>query len=124
MERPLESLPRRIFLDSCTAQALRDYGGYVFEGEAVSASDRIHRVTNGLANLDALRLIFLVNERSSFEWIVSQGSLEEARMKRDPGTCNGFGTSPTIPRSAFGAKDLPSKARLARDGSMSPSSGI
>lgn len=28
MTHPFESLPRRMFLDSCTAQTLRDYGGY------------------------------------------------------------------------------------------------
>jgi hypothetical protein len=31
MNYPFESLPRRIFLDSCTAQTLRDYGGYIYE---------------------------------------------------------------------------------------------
>ncbi len=33
MKKPFESLPRRIFLDSCTAQTLRDYDGYIYEGE-------------------------------------------------------------------------------------------
>jgi hypothetical protein len=37
----LDSIPRRIFLDSCVAQRLRDYGGYIFEGEPLSARDRI-----------------------------------------------------------------------------------
>jgi hypothetical protein len=48
MKHSLESLPRRIFLDSWTAQTLRDYGGYIYEGEPVDASDRIHRVTDGI----------------------------------------------------------------------------
>jgi hypothetical protein len=60
MARPFESLPRRIFLDSCTAQTLRDYGSYIYEGEAIEASDRIRRVTDGLANLEALRNIFFL----------------------------------------------------------------
>lgn len=85
MTQPLETVPRRIFLDSCTAQTLRNYGGYIFEGEPVPSSDRIHRVTDGIANLEALRNIFLVNERALFEWIVSRGSLQEAHDKRDPG---------------------------------------
>jgi hypothetical protein len=62
-----EDLLRRIFLDSCTAQTLRDYGGYIHEGEPVPESDRIHRVTNGIANIEALREIFLVNDRAQFE---------------------------------------------------------
>ena len=36
MKHSLKSLPRRIFLDSCTAQTLRDYGGYIYEGEPVA----------------------------------------------------------------------------------------
>jgi hypothetical protein len=80
-----ESLPRRIFLDSCTAQTLRDYGGFIYEGEPVRESDRIHRIPDGIANLEALRDIFLINERALFEWIVSAASLQEARDKRDPG---------------------------------------
>ncbi len=85
MTHPLESLPRRIFLDSCTAQTLRDYGGYIYEGELIEADDPIHRVTDGIANVEALRNIFLVNERALFEWIVSSGSVKEAGAKRDPG---------------------------------------
>jgi hypothetical protein len=42
-------------------------------------------VTDGIANLEALRAIFLINERAQFEWIVSRGSLHEARDKDDPG---------------------------------------
>lgn len=85
MKVPFESLPCRIFLDSCTAQTLRDYGGYIYEGEPILDSDRIHRVTGGIANLQALRAIFLVNERAQFEWIVSRGSMQEAHDKGDPG---------------------------------------
>jgi hypothetical protein len=80
-----DALPRRIFLDSCTAQMLRDYGDHIYEGEPIREADRIHRVPNGLANIRALRDIFLVNERALFEWIVSRGSMEEANDKRDPG---------------------------------------
>jgi hypothetical protein len=85
MKHPFESLPRRIFLDSCTAQTLRNYAGYIYEGEPISDSDRIHRVTDGVANIQALRDIFLVNERALFEWIVSRGSMQEAHDKGDPG---------------------------------------
>ena len=85
MKHPFESLPRRIFLDSCTAQTLRDYGGYIYEAESVPLSDPIHRVPDGIANIVALRDIFLVNERALFEWIVSHGSMQEAHDKGDPG---------------------------------------
>jgi hypothetical protein len=83
MQHPLSNVPRRIFLDSCTAQTLRDYGSYIYDGEPVREDDRIHRITNGIANLEALRSIFIINDRALFEWIVSHGSLEEAHAKRD-----------------------------------------
>ena len=85
MAHPLNALPRRIFLDSCTAQMMRDYGAYIYEGEVISNSNRIHRVTDGLANVEALCDIFLVNERAQFEWIVSVASLQEAFDKHDAG---------------------------------------
>lgn len=85
MNHPLESVPRRIFLDSCTAQTLRDYGNYIYEGEPVPDFDRIYRITDGIANIEALRDIFLVNERAMFQWIVSSGSMQEAHDKGDHG---------------------------------------
>jgi len=85
MKSSFESLPRRIFLDSCTAQTLRDYGGFIYEGEAIEPDDKIRRVTDGIPNLEALRDIFLINQRAQFEWIVSPGSLREARDKNDRG---------------------------------------
>jgi hypothetical protein len=78
-------LPRRIFLDSCTVQTLGQYGGYLYDGEPIPDSDRIHAVTNGVENLQALRNIFLINDRAQFEWIVSEGSMEEAHAKGDAG---------------------------------------
>jgi hypothetical protein len=81
----LDLLPRRIFLDSCTAQTLRSYGAYIYEGEPIPDSDRIRSVTDGIANIEALREIFQINERAQFEWIVSNGSMQEAHDKRDPG---------------------------------------
>lgn len=85
MKHPFESLPGRIFLDSCTAQTLRDYGNYIYDAEPIPVSDRIYRMPDGIANIDALRDIFLVNERAQFEWIVSRGSMREADDKGDPG---------------------------------------
>jgi hypothetical protein len=81
----LEALPRRTFLDSSTAQTLRDYGGFIWEGEAIPQQNRIHRVTDGYANVEALQAIFRVNERALFEWIISRNSLREAGDKNDAG---------------------------------------
>ena len=80
----LDALPRRILLDSCAAQTLGNYRGYIFEGEPLPDADPIHGIPDGLSNIDALRNIFLVNERAMFEWIVSQSSMREAHDKHDP----------------------------------------
>jgi hypothetical protein len=90
MTYQFETLPRRIFLDSCTAQTLRQYGAYIHEGEPIPISNRIYRVPDGIANVEALRNIFLVNERAQFEWIISQASMREARDKSDPGHIQWF----------------------------------
>jgi hypothetical protein len=79
-----EDLPRRIFLDSCTAQVIGDYGGHIFEGEPIADSDRLHRMKDGIANAEALQSIFFINQRALFEWIVSHGSMREAHDKCDP----------------------------------------
>jgi hypothetical protein len=42
-------------------------------------------IRDGIANVEALRDIFLINERAQFEWIVSHNSLQEAHDKRDSG---------------------------------------
>jgi hypothetical protein len=85
MNQTFETLPRRIFLDSCTAQTLRDYGSYIYDGEAIPDTDRIYRLPEGIEKVAALRDIFLVSERALFEWIVSSGSMTEAGDKKDAG---------------------------------------
>jgi hypothetical protein len=42
-------------------------------------------VPEGIEKVDALRDIFLINERAQFEWIVSHASMVEANDKGDPG---------------------------------------
>jgi hypothetical protein len=80
-----ESLPGRIFLDSCTIQMLLQYAGYIFDGESIPDSDRIRQVPEGTAKVKALRNIFVVNERAQFEWIVSHASVQELYHKSEPG---------------------------------------
>src|SRR6476660_795646 len=116
MTNAFESLPRRIFLDSCTAQTLRNYGGYIFDAESIDASDRIHTITNGIANVEALRNILQVSERAMFDWIVSRGSMEEAHAKGDRGQMQWLwdiadhseaclkGDGPTAESEALGAR--------------------
>ncbi len=76
-------LPRRIFLDSSTLQALQDYGSFIFEGEALPEVSRIRRDPWGLDKLEALRAIMFVNQRAMFEFALSENSIVEVSDKGD-----------------------------------------
>ena len=80
----LGELPGRVFLDSCTLQTLRDFGGFIWDGEPLDVA-RLRRIPDGEDNVRALRRIFLVNQRAMFEWMLSEASLAEAVDKRDAG---------------------------------------
>ncbi|MDH4270136.1 MAG: hypothetical protein OEV52_07565 [Dehalococcoidia bacterium] len=54
MSAKFEEMPRRIFLDSSTLQALQDYGGFLYENEPIDISDPLHRDPRGIAKLEAL----------------------------------------------------------------------
>ena len=78
------SLPRRIYLDTSTLQKLFDYGGVIFEGEPFEPVGRATRVKGLSDELDALRMIFLVNERAMFGFVVTDASLREVEGRDDP----------------------------------------
>jgi hypothetical protein len=69
------SLPRRIYLDTSTLQTVYDYGEVIWEGEAFEPIGRAAKVEGLAEELDALRMIFLVNQRAMFEFVVTQASL-------------------------------------------------
>jgi len=78
-----EQLPRRIFLDSSTLQTLQNYGEFVSENEEIPQTNRIWSMPNGIQNLEALRNIFIVNERAGFEFALSNNSLSEVSATKD-----------------------------------------
>jgi len=77
------SLPCRIYLDTCTLQAVHDYGGVIWEGEPFVPTGRAGRVTDFDKDLEALRMIFLVNERAMLEFVVTEATLREVRGRND-----------------------------------------
>jgi hypothetical protein len=83
MNSSFEEIPHRIFLDSSLLQTLQDYGGFLYENEPIAAKDRIFRDPNGLAKLEALRLIMNVSERAPFEFAISNNSFTEVYGKGD-----------------------------------------
>jgi hypothetical protein len=58
------------------------YGGVIFEGEPFGPVGRAARVKGLNDELDALRMILLLDERAMFEFIVTEANLREVE-KRD-----------------------------------------
>jgi hypothetical protein len=79
------SLPRRTYLDTSTLQNLYDFGGEIFEGEPFEPGGRAARVQGLADEVDALRMIFMVNERAMFEFVVTEASLHEVVNRTRPG---------------------------------------
>ena len=79
------SLPRRIYLDTSTLQNLYDFGGEIFEGEPFEPDGRAARVHGLAAEIDALQMIFTINQRAMFEFVVTEASLHEVVNRARPG---------------------------------------
>jgi hypothetical protein len=79
------SLPRRIYLDTTTLQTVYDYSEVIWEGAPFQPVGRAAKVPGLAAELDALRMIFLVNQRAMFEFVVTDASLREVQDRNRPG---------------------------------------
>jgi hypothetical protein len=75
------STPRRIYLDTSTLQNLYDFGGEVFEGQPFEPMGRAARVERLGDEIDALRMIFAVNQRAMFEFVATEASLREVAAR-------------------------------------------
>ena len=80
---PLEDLPRRLFLDSTVLQALHQFGGFIYDGDDIYKGHKIRVVPKGVENVVALQRIMQVGNRTTFELVVSHGSLEEVANKEE-----------------------------------------
>jgi hypothetical protein len=79
------SLPRRVYLDTSTLQNLYDFGEEIFEGEPFEPLGRAARVQGLTDEIRALRMIFMINERAMFEFVVTEASLREVVNRTHPG---------------------------------------
>lgn len=79
------ALPRRIYLDTSTLQAIYDFGEEIFEGGPFEPVGRAARVQGLAQEIDVLRMIFVVNERARFEFVVTEASLREVANRTRPG---------------------------------------
>lgn len=74
-------MPERIYLDTNILGAVWDHGGSIWENEPFQPWGRSGARE---ADVEALRLIFQVNERALLEWVVSPANLDEVAAARDP----------------------------------------
>jgi hypothetical protein len=77
------SLPHRIYLDTCTLQAIRKHGDVIWDGEPFVPRGPAELVAGYEQDIEALRLIFMVNERAMFEFVVTEATLREVHGRRD-----------------------------------------
>ena len=62
---------------------MHDYGGVIWEGEPFVQIGRAGKVKDFDKDLEALRMIFLVNERAMFEFVVTPATLREVNGRND-----------------------------------------
>ena len=82
MSDPLEnflSLPGRLLLDTCTLNMIQDEGTYIFDDEIPEGMTE----TEIPKDLKSLRYIFQVNERASFQFLVSPLTFAELANAKD-----------------------------------------
>jgi hypothetical protein len=77
--------PSRIYLDTSVLQTVYDCGEVIWEGERFQPTGRAARVEGLHEEINALRMIFLVNQRAGFEFVVTEASLREVQGRNRPG---------------------------------------
>lgn len=70
---PFEDLPCRVFLDTNVLNVLVKWGGAIFDGETLPEKAD----ATLLEDIEALRLIFFVGQRASWELVASPKTLDE-----------------------------------------------
>ena len=80
--RAFVDLPRRLFLDSSTLQALNTYGEFIYDGGSIDTQDRIWSIPDGPENVQALKDIMFVGQRASWELVLSANSLREVSERQ------------------------------------------
>ena len=73
------NLPGRLLLDTCVLNRLFDEGGYIWEGEIDPGVSEVDLDSD----LRALPAIFTVNERASFQFVISPLTVAEVANTQD-----------------------------------------
>jgi hypothetical protein len=81
---PAGHVPARVFLDTSILQTLLRYGEQVYECVSLREEDRLHQMPQGPEHLRALGRFMRLAERGSFQFMISEGSLDEVAAAADP----------------------------------------
>jgi hypothetical protein len=71
------AVPRRIYLDTSTLQAIHDNGEVLFDSVTFIPRVRSQREPDYADQINALRMILLVNQRADFLFVITEASLHE-----------------------------------------------
>lgn len=88
MSSKLIPVPGRLLLDTCILNRLYDEGGYIFDGALPRGTQDDEEAEEDVdPDLQALRSIFLVNQRADFQLLVSPLTIVEVANTQDFGDC-------------------------------------
>ena len=88
MASKLIPVPGRVLLDTCILNRLYDEGGYIFDGAPPTGTEDDEEAEEEVEpDLQALRSIFLVNQRANFQLLVSPLTIAEVANTQQFGDC-------------------------------------
>ena len=88
MASKLIPVPGRLLLDTCILNRLYDEGGYIFDGAPPTGTEDDEKAEEEVEpDLQALRSIFLVNQRANFQLLVSPLTVAEVANTQQFGDC-------------------------------------
>lgn len=77
--KKFQSLPGRLLVDTCVLNLIQDEGAYIWNGEITRSLEQ----KDVASELRALRLIFQINERAMFQFVVSPLTIGELAAIKD-----------------------------------------
>lgn len=76
-------IPERTYLDTSILQTLHSYGEFLYDNVCLSDADPLFRNPNGATNLSALRDIMTLEQRATFDFVVSDAVINEVTLRRN-----------------------------------------
>lgn len=114
------ALPRRLYLDTSVLQTVHTFGDSIFDGLASDDTDVSPASPQLIEDIEALRRILTVNQRASFEFVVTAANLDEVAERRHPDFTQWvLDVESSWRLSQSGSRQLSPAGKYARIGSIS-----